>query len=104
MYDRHLFPESSELYTRYCRPLCEGALAHQRHVELECHLSSIAAFQSIMDPTDRTQNESRGEAFDPGVFEIESFLTEEQIAQLLAEYGELNNEDLLEDEDVEGVL
>ena len=31
-------------------------------------------------------------------------LTEEQIAQLLAEYGELNNEDLLEDEDVEGVL
>jgi hypothetical protein len=57
-----------------------------------------------MDPTDRSENEPHGEAFDPGVLEIESFLTEEQIAQLLAEYGELINEDLLEDEDVEGVL
>jgi hypothetical protein len=61
-------------------------------------------FQSIMDPTDRPQNESRSEVFDPGVFEIESFLTEEQVDQLVAEYGELINEDLFEDEDVEGVL
>lgn len=71
---------------------------------MESHLSSIAALQSIMDPTDQPQNESLGESFDPGVLEIESFLTEEQEAQLLAEYGELINEDLFEDESVDEVL
>jgi len=57
-----------------------------------------------MDPTDQPQNESLGESFDPGVLEIESFLTEEQEAQLLGEYGELINEDLFEDESVDEVL
>jgi len=71
---------------------------------MESHLSSIAALQSIMDPTDQPQNESLGESFDPGVLEIESFLTEEQEAQLLGEYGELINEDLFEDESVDEVL
>ncbi|HSU30779.1 MAG TPA: hypothetical protein VLJ11_06055 [Bryobacteraceae bacterium] len=57
-----------------------------------------------MDPTDQPQGESLGEPFDPGVLEIESFLTEEQEAQLLGEYGELINEDLFEDESVDEVL
>jgi hypothetical protein len=57
-----------------------------------------------MDPTDRPQNESHRETFDPGVLEIESFLTEEQEAQLLAEYSELINEDLFEDENMDEVL
>lgn len=71
---------------------------------MESYRSSIAAFQSIMDPTDRPRNESHDETFDPGVLEVESFLTEEQEAQLLAQYGELINEDLFEDESVDEVL
>lgn len=57
-----------------------------------------------MDPTDRPRNESHEKTFDPGVLEVESFLTEEQEAQLLAQYGELINEDLFEDESVDEVL
>jgi hypothetical protein len=104
MHNGHLFPEWSELYTKYCRPLFKGTFARERHIGMESHLSSIAAFQSIMDPIDRPQNESHGETFDPGVLEIESFLTEEQEARLLAEYCELINEDLFEDENVDEVL
>jgi hypothetical protein len=57
-----------------------------------------------MDPKNRPQSESQGEAFDPGVLDVESFLTEEQLARLLAEHGERINEDLCKDQDVEEVL
>jgi hypothetical protein len=57
-----------------------------------------------MDPTDRPLNESHDGTFDPGVLEIESFLTEEQEARLLAEYGDLINEELFEGESVDELL
>lgn len=57
-----------------------------------------------MDPTDRPQSEPHSPTFDPGVFDVEGFLTEEQEARLLAEYGQLAEEDCLEDESVDELL
>jgi hypothetical protein len=81
-----------------------GVLTQTARVQQQLRCEVLERFQSIMNPTDRPKNEPHDGTFDPGVLDVESFLTEEQVTQLLAEYGELVEQDVFEDENADHAL